>query len=312
MKKKISIILLIFFFQFLLISCARRSTTPRENPTQANTHSVNVSQDPGKTDLPHPLPGISEVESPIPLKKLKPGLDPREYPLPFPPPLKAYGKVTPNEERYFGGAVPAQLDRRRDSHIKPFEVITKMGLKPGDAIADIGCGPGYFTLRFSRTVGKEGKVFAIDIDPRALKALRVIIKREEKKTGEKFENIKFVMSEKDQVALPDKSLDYAFLCEVDMYTYTIFYTNKREKDPEKAFKIISEGSKKFTKSIYEVLKDDGKLIVINKKKESHPLGDQWDEATIRILEMNGFKPEKQYPILETHYFLVFTKTIKDN
>lgn len=34
---------------------------------------------------------------------------------------------------------------------------------PGDTVADIGCGPGFFTLALAELVGAEGRVIAVDI-----------------------------------------------------------------------------------------------------------------------------------------------------
>lgn len=41
-------------------------------------------------------------------------------------------------------------------------------LSPGQTAADIGCGPGYFTIPMARRVGKEGRVYAIDLQPEML------------------------------------------------------------------------------------------------------------------------------------------------
>ena len=45
---------------------------------------------------------------------------------------------------------------------KPNQIIEAIALKPGQNIADIGAGGGYFSLRFSKIVGQEGKVYAVD------------------------------------------------------------------------------------------------------------------------------------------------------
>ncbi len=45
---------------------------------------------------------------------------------------------------------------------KPDEIIEALGLKPGQCIADIGAGGGYFSIEFAKIVKEEGKVYAID------------------------------------------------------------------------------------------------------------------------------------------------------
>lgn len=44
---------------------------------------------------------------------------------------------------------------------------------PGDTVADLGCGPGHFTLAMTRLVGDGGRVYAVDFDPRAIARLRL-------------------------------------------------------------------------------------------------------------------------------------------
>src|SRR5688572_33483318 len=53
----------------------------------------------------------------------------------------------------------------RDARQKPAEVIEALALKPGEVIADIGAGSGYFTLRLAEGVGSKGHVYAVDISP---------------------------------------------------------------------------------------------------------------------------------------------------
>jgi predicted methyltransferase len=53
-----------------------------------------------------------------------------------------------------------QADRDRDADRKPAESIAFAGLKPGQRIADLLPGGGYFTRIFSGVVGPKGQVFA--------------------------------------------------------------------------------------------------------------------------------------------------------
>jgi ubiquinone/menaquinone biosynthesis C-methylase UbiE len=47
-----------------------------------------------------------------------------------------------------------------------------LGCRPGSRIADVGCGPGYFTLRLAALTGPAGHVHAVDADAAALAYLR--------------------------------------------------------------------------------------------------------------------------------------------
>lgn len=49
---------------------------------------------------------------------------------------------------------------------KPDELVAALRLRPGAVAADVGAGPGYFTLRLARAVGPGGTVYGLDVDPR--------------------------------------------------------------------------------------------------------------------------------------------------
>lgn len=67
----------------------------------------------------------------------------------------------------------AQLEEQgRAGWQKPDQVVSALGLKPGQTACDVGAGPGYFSLRLARAVGKAGRVFAVDVEPVILDALR--------------------------------------------------------------------------------------------------------------------------------------------
>ena len=41
----------------------------------------------------------------------------------------------------------------------------------GQVVADLGCGAGYYTLALAACVGPEGRVYAVDLKPKAIRAL---------------------------------------------------------------------------------------------------------------------------------------------
>jgi ubiquinone/menaquinone biosynthesis C-methylase UbiE len=91
---------------------------------------------------------------------------------------------------------------------RPDQVVEQMKLKPTDVVADVGAGTGYFSFRISRVV-KQGKVFAVDIQPEMLSVI-------EKRKGQlKVDNVVALRGSETEANLPENSVDVALL--VDVY-----------------------------------------------------------------------------------------------
>ena len=58
---------------------------------------------------------------------------------------------------------PLRPERARelDAARKPLDVLTFAGVKPGDKVAELMPGAGYYTILFSDIVGPRGKVYAV-------------------------------------------------------------------------------------------------------------------------------------------------------
>jgi ubiquinone/menaquinone biosynthesis C-methylase UbiE len=53
---------------------------------------------------------------------------------------------------------------------KPEKILDGL-VKPGQTVADIGCGPGFFTLPMAKMVSEKGKVIAADLQQEMLDKL---------------------------------------------------------------------------------------------------------------------------------------------
>jgi ubiquinone/menaquinone biosynthesis C-methylase UbiE len=73
-------------------------------------------------------------------------------------------------------------------------------------IADIGCGPGYFTVPMAELVGERGKVYAADADPKSINALKAKI------SARDLQNIveEQTTSAASLKFIPDQTIDFAF------------------------------------------------------------------------------------------------------
>lgn len=183
----------------------------------------------------------------------------------------------------------------RDRWQKPDEVLAVLDLKPGQAIADIGAGSGYFTERFSQAVGDEGRVYAVDPDPMSIQVLheRLEGKIPEDPTkglaGRK--NVTVVTSEQTDVRLPAESVDWAFLCDVHFFA-------ERDDPNHVAIPCL--------KSLQRALKPGGRVAVIEGKED--PLRGTVDAARVApVFAAAGLDLEDEHDLLERHVFLIFRK-----
>lgn len=65
----------------------------------------------------------------------------------------------------------------RESEERTDLLLEALELKPGEVVADIGAGSGYFSWRVARRVGEKGKVYAVDIQQEMLDLLQANMQR---------------------------------------------------------------------------------------------------------------------------------------
>ncbi|MCW4005941.1 MAG: class I SAM-dependent methyltransferase [Candidatus Bathyarchaeota archaeon] len=63
-------------------------------------------------------------------------------------------------------------EKKRRSWYDPEAILKDVGLAEGMTFVDMGCADGFFTLLASKVVGAEGKVYAVDIDAKAIEKLK--------------------------------------------------------------------------------------------------------------------------------------------
>lgn len=169
----------------------------------------------------------------------------------------------------------------------PEKIASILDLKPNQVIADFGAGHGFFSIAFAKQIGSSGQVFAIDILPEALEAIR------SRARLEGLFNIKVIQGNLEKVGgstIPDNFCDL------------VFAANVLFQNPDKSA-IIKEASR--------VLKSQGRLVIV----EWHPqskLGPQQElkiaEPELRQLAVSlGFADQGSLDAGSQHYGLIFKK-----
>lgn len=87
----------------------------------------------------------------------------------------------------------------------PYRSLETAGLKPGQKVMEVGCGPGFFTIPAAKIVGDKGIIYATDINHRAIKRV------EEKMRKHRVDNIKPILGNAADSGLQDSSIDLAFI-----------------------------------------------------------------------------------------------------
>jgi len=169
---------------------------------------------------------------------------------------------------------------------KPDQIIEAITLKPDQSIADIGAGGGYFSLRFAKIVGQEGKVYAVDASPDFLEFIKKSAK------DERLNNVIPTLVSEDKLDLPEKSLDFVFMRNV---THHI---------PNRV---------KYFGNLKDFLKPDGKTIIIEYKKGKFFTfrgifgHDVPEEIITREMEEAGYLLEKEFDFLPEQHFTIYSK-----
>jgi arsenite methyltransferase len=101
---------------------------------------------------------------------------------------------------------PEMLNKKASKpKYKADQIMETLALSPGQIMADIGSGGGYFTCRFAKAVGDTGKVYAVDTDQEFLE----LIKKQAREQG--LTNIVTVLAASDHSDMSKNSLDYVFM-----------------------------------------------------------------------------------------------------
>ena len=88
------------------------------------------------------------------------------------------------------------------------EVLAEIGIKKSQTVLDFGCGSGLYAIPAAQLVGEEGKVYALDKNEEALKA----VLENAKKSG--LRNVKTIYSDTLKTGLDDEAVDVVLLYDV--------------------------------------------------------------------------------------------------
>lgn len=172
-------------------------------------------------------------------------------------------------------------DPARDVWQKPHEVMAVLALKPDAAVADLGAGTGYFSMRLAHFV-PQGRVYAVDLEPAMVKHLAA----RAKEMG--LANVTAVQGAPDDANLPAK-VDLVLL--VNVYHHI-------------------EVREQYFARLRRSLKSGGRVAVID-FNDASPVGPPRSarlspESVKAEMRQAGFTFAAAHDFLPNQYFLLFS------
>jgi arsenite methyltransferase len=170
----------------------------------------------------------------------------------------------------------------RDQWQQPQKVIESLALRPGDHVADLGSGSGYFTFRLAEAVGSQGKVYAVDVD----REMNDLVAKASK--GKNTGNVELILARPDDPMLPPMGIDLVFT----VNTYHHF-----------------ENRVTYFQRVRKYLRPGGRIAVIDFDRRAWFEG-MWKHYTPaefikREMEQAGYRLQRELTFLDRQSFLIF-------
>jgi len=176
------------------------------------------------------------------------------------------------------------LSTQRRIDLDPLRVIPLLPIMPHHVVADIGCGPGYFTVPLGKYV-YNGRVYALDIEQEMLDTAR------EEVSVVHLTNVDLILNEETKLPLEKNSLDGAFAA----------FVAHEADDPE-----VMLGE------ILRCLRKGGWLALLEwykrDMKEGPPKEDRIDQTELRGLAQKiGFCYTSMHNLNSSQYMILMRK-----
>jgi ubiquinone/menaquinone biosynthesis C-methylase UbiE len=170
--------------------------------------------------------------------------------------------------------------------LKLDEIISKLQLKPGDVVADLGAGSGVFSVPLARAVGAAGKVYAVEVD----RALVEYIGRKIK--DQHITNVQPVLGKFADPALPASDVDLALMHDV------LHHVDDRAG---------------YLKQVVRYLKPAGRIAIVEPDAEK---GGHRDNPKLQITREQlrtwmteaGLAQSAEFPLGEERWYVIYART----
>ena len=209
---------------------------------------------------------------------------PAAPPVEVPPPLTEYmgREIAPYMSHE---AAPWLVRGSREQEENSARVVEALELKPGQVVCDLGCGNGYYTLRFAPLVGEDGRILAVDIQPEMLALL------ERRAAEAEVENVRPILGTVIDPKLPKGKVDLVFM--VDVY--------HEFSHPEQMLAAIRESLTTHGRVVLVEFRAEDPKVPIKKRHK------MTEAQCVKEMTANGFRLVESFDELPWQHMLFFKR-----
>ena len=175
------------------------------------------------------------------------------------------------------------LSADRYESTDPQRLISMLPILVYHEVADIGCGPGFFTIPLAKYLF-DGRVYAVDVQQEMLDATQEQVK------AVNLTNVELKLAGENELPLEDDSLDGAFIA---------FVLHETEAPAT----MLAEARR--------CLRKGGWLAALEHKQTAEdgpPKNRRLDEGEVRAMaQEQGFRVESSHNMNDHHYMLIMRK-----
>lgn len=176
------------------------------------------------------------------------------------------------------------MSKERREWQNPEKIVERVGIRRGMVVADLACGPGFFTIPIAEKVGIGGEVYAVDSSDRMIDHLRANIKKS--RVAQRV--VKVITADVSDTGIPSGSVDVALFANIvhDIDDSAAFLREAKRIGKRESMMVDVDWQKIHT--------EHGPPFEIRLTKE---------EST-RILSRNGLKVTRTFDAGPFHYGLI--------